>query len=303
MRTIGHGWRFAARNQRRGRRCQKAMLVLAVGVFGAVLPSAASAAGGSYVSMGDSYTAGPGITPPSATAPADCAQSEANYPHLVATALGLTLTDVSCSGASTKDFTEPQFADQPPQFNALSASTEIVTVSMGGNDKDLFSTLVTGCTELDFGKPNVGAPCKKQFEAFVTKTFEETQAPQEAALAEIHVLAPQAKVFAVGYPEITPTHGFCPSAVPWTTGDLRWFHSRVQARGNTGLKREAKNNGATFVNTFAPSAGHNACEAVGTRWIEPVFGSLTGVPVHPNALGEENDAFDVERAMLNKGVR
>ena len=36
---------------------------------------------------------------------------------------------------------------------------------------------------------------------------------------------------------------------------------------------------------------------------EPLLGSLTGIPVHPNAIGEEQDAFDVERAMLNKGVR
>lgn len=52
-----------------------------------------------------------------------------------------------------------------------------------------------------------------------------------------------------------------------------------------------------------PSEGHNLCRPVGTRWIEPLLGSLTGVPVHPNAIGEENDAFDVERAMLTHGVR
>ena len=57
------------------------------------------------------------------------------------------------------------------------------------------------------------------------------------------------------------------------------------------------------MNTFAPSKGHNLCEPVGTRWIEPLFGSLTGVAVHPNATGEENDAFDVELAMLKHGVR
>jgi hypothetical protein len=57
------------------------------------------------------------------------------------------------------------------------------------------------------------------------------------------------------------------------------------------------------VDTFKASEGHNACQPVGTRWIEPLIGSLTGVPVHPNAAGEENDAFDVQRVMLNSGVR
>ena len=39
------------------------------------------------------------------------------------------------------------------------------------------------------------------------------------------------------------------------------------------------------------------------RWIEPLIEPLTGVPVHPNAIGEEQDAFDFELAMLRHGVR
>jgi hypothetical protein len=89
---------------------------------------------------------------------------------------------------------------------------------MGGNDGNLFGTLVEGCTALDFGQPNVGALCQEHFEALVTKVREENIAPQEAALREIHVLAPNAKIFVVGYPEITPVNGFCPEAIPWTTG-------------------------------------------------------------------------------------
>jgi len=278
------------------------LLVVAAAVLAAVLPSTAGAAGASYVSMGDSYTAGPGIAPPSPTAPADCAQSAANYPHLVAAALNLSLTDVSCSGAKTEDFTVAQYGDQPPQFNALSASTEVVTIGMGGNDHNLFGTLLKGCTEADIFVGNVGTPCKKYFNKFVKQTQEEDLAPAEAALQAVHTLAPKAKVFVVGYPEITPTEGYCPSAFPWTSGDLKWFHS-VETHGNAELKKGAKANGAIFVDTFKPSAGHNACEAVGVRWIEPIFGSLTGVPVHPNAVGEEQDAFDVEQAMLTHGVR
>jgi hypothetical protein len=77
----------------------------------------------------------------------------------------------------------------------------------------------------------------------------------------------------------------------------------LTARGNALLKRSAEANDATFVNTFGPSKGRNACEAVGVRWIEPLIGSLTGVPVHPNATGEEHDAFDVEKAMRRAGIR
>jgi hypothetical protein len=279
------------------------MLVLIAAAFSAWLPSVASASSSSaYVAMGDSYTAGPGITPPSPTAPADCAQSENNYPHLISSVLRLSLTDVSCSGAKTENFTKAQFPDAPPQFNALTPSTKVVTVGMGGNDGNLFGTLLVGCTTLDAGQPNVGAPCQEHFEAFVTKTREEDVPVQEAALREIHKLSPRAKVYVVGYPEITPVNGYCPTMIPWTSGDLKWFNIDVQRRGNAALASEAFKNGAIYVDTFTPSIGHNACEAVGTRWIEPLIGSLTGVAVHPNALGQQHDAIDVGVTMLLTGV-
>jgi len=296
----------ASRTRRAIRTCRSVTVVAAVGALSAFAPSVANAAGESYVSMGDSYTAGPGILPYSTTAPPGCGQSQANYPHLVASALSLSLTDVSCGGAATVNFEKEQVLqfppNNPPQFNALSATTEVVTVGMGGNDGGLFGTLVKGCTGLDFGQPNVGAPCKEHFEGFVKATREEFQPIQEAALAEIHVLAPNAKVFVVGYPDITPANGYCPEAMPWTTGDMRWFRNEVQIPGNETLKHEAANTGAVFVNTFANSIGHDVCERPGVRWIEPLFGSLTGVAVHPNAMGEEQDALQVEKVMVQNGV-
>ena len=235
--------------------------------------------------------------------PADCVQSEANYPHLVAAALKLSLTDVSCGGAKTENFTVAQHEDQPPQFNALSESTEVVSVGMGGNDGNLFGTLLEGCTKLSFTHPEEKNACKNAYESFVQTTFAADKAPFEKALQEIHTLAPKAKLFVVGYPDIAPKMGTCKPQVPWKEEDLKWFRGKVEKLGNKQLKAEARANGAVFVETFKPSEGHDFCQAPGTRWIEPIFGSLTGVPVHPNAAGEEADAFRVQQAMLNAGVR
>jgi hypothetical protein len=279
-----------------------ALMGLVAGLALALAPAAASAAGASYVALGDSYTSGPGILPYAPSAPPECGQSELNYPHLVASALKLALTDVSCGGARTENEEVAQFEDQPPQFDALGESTEVVTLGMGGNDGGLFGTLLQGCTETDLSTPGKH-PCEDKYGAYVTKTFEEDKGPQEAALEKIHLLAPHAKVFVVGYPEIAPKKGVCPLAIPWAEGDLKWFRNKVEKLGNKKAKEGAKAHGAIFVDTFKPSEGHNVCQAVGTRWIEPLLGSLTGVPVHPNAIGEENDAFDVERAMLTHGVR
>jgi hypothetical protein len=302
MRTVNKRLRGASRRPRTIRRRRSVTLIALVGALAALAPSVAHAEGASYVAMGDSYTAAPGVVPPSGFFP-NCGQSAANYPHLVAAALNLSLTDVSCGGAKTENFTKSQFPGLEPQFSALSPATEVVTVSMGGNDGNLFGTLVQGCTALDFGKPNEGAPCQEHFEGFVTATREAFKPIQEAALAEIHALAPNAKVFFVGYPDITPANGYCPSAIPWTTEDLRWFRNQVQIVGNETLRQEAQNTGAVFVNPFPHSIGNDVCQPVGVRWIEPLFGSLTGVPVHPNALGEEQDALLVEQAMVQNGVK
>jgi hypothetical protein len=293
--TVVAGWAMRSR--------RSAVVALVLGALCLGVPSAASAAESSYAALGDSYTSAFGVMPLAPTAPPECGQSTLNYPHLVASALKLSLTDVSCGGAKTENFTVAQYPNQPPQFNALAPSTEVVSVGMGGNDHNLFISLLADCTATDAGQPNVGAPCEAKYASFVKQTFEEDLAPREQALAELRALSPTAKVFIVGYPEITPEDGYCPAAIPWTTGDLRWFRDGVTARGNALLKRSALANHDIFVDTFGPSKGHNACEAVGVRWIEPLIGSLTGVPVHPNATGEEHDAFAVERSMRSAGVR
>jgi lysophospholipase L1-like esterase len=283
-------------------RLRLALTGLVVAALWALVPAVAGAT--SYVSIGDSYTSGPGITPYSSGAPAACGQSELNYPHLVAKALNLSLTDVSCGGATTSDETESQFSGQPPQDEALSESTEVVTIGMGGNDGGLFGAVLNGCTQIDAieGSP-IKAACKEKYETFVQATFAADKPAEEAALVHIKELSPNAKVFVVGYPEITPAHGTCPTQFPWHEADLKWFRNKVQKVGNKSIKEGAKAHGAIFVDTFKASEGHNACQAVGTRWIEPLVNPLLGVPVHPNAMGEEQDAFDVELAMLKAGLR
>jgi GDSL-like Lipase/Acylhydrolase family len=309
MQAIRYGWRAASTRRVRPRTHLSFMLVLLVGALTAILPSVASANGLSYVAMGDSYTAGPGILPYSTTAPPGCGQSQANYPHLVASVLGLSLTDVSCGGAKTENLENEQVLasppNNPPQFSALSASTNVVSLGMGGNDFNAFGTLVEGCTEIDSAwlavNGNVGAPCKEALEGFVQYVLKEDVAPANAALAEIRALSPKAKVFVVGYPEITPANGFCPTAIPWTTGDLTWFRE-IEQQGNALKRSEALANHDVFVDTFPLSVGHNACEPVGKRWIEPIVGSLTGVALHPNATGQQADAVDVGLAMVLNGV-
>src|SRR5690242_3722986 len=90
-----------------------------------------------YVALGDSYAAGP-LIPAQNGSPAGCLRSDHNYPHLVAAAdRAASFTDVSCQGATTGNMTQPQgvgLGTNPPQLNALSAGTTLVTLQIGGND-------------------------------------------------------------------------------------------------------------------------------------------------------------------------
>jgi hypothetical protein len=264
--------------------------------------AANAAAEPSYVALGDSYTAGWGVMPAASGAPPDCGQSAVDYPHLAAAALGLSLKDVSCRGATTEDMIVAQSADQAPQFDALTPSTNYVSLSIGGNDENLFGTVAEGCDEIDAGRVNAGDPCGEALEGFVAGSLEVVAAEEELALEYIHELSPHARIFVVGYPEVTPSSGYCPGGIPWNTGDLAWFRSDLEVRLNDLVRREALHQHDLFVNTFLPE-GHTACEAADKRWIEPLFGSLTGIGLHPNAVGEAHVAYDLERAMINAGVR
>ena len=124
-----------------------------------VLAAPASAAT-EYVSLGDSYAAGPLI--PLQVPLFGCLKSNNNYANLAARDLGFALTDASCSGAETEDMTNPQGVDpdgpNPPQFNSLTAETDIVTIQIGGNDIG-FSSIAEDCTSTS---PE-GTPCQDRY--------------------------------------------------------------------------------------------------------------------------------------------
>src|SRR5690349_7332942 len=85
-----------------------------------------------YVAMGDSYSAASGNVPPDPTAPPQCLRSTVNYPHLIASRLTASLTDVTCGGAETKDYTSSQYSGVAPQLNAVQSSTQLITMTIGG---------------------------------------------------------------------------------------------------------------------------------------------------------------------------
>lgn len=255
-----------------------------------------------YVALGDSAVAGPSIAPSDPLAPANCGRSLANYPHLAADELGLTLVDRSCTAAKVSNMTSAQFADQPPQFDGLTSETAVVTLTIGGNDNDTYLKAVLLCGAIDsLVVLDVGAPCKAIFGSSFSESIAADAVNVAGALQEIHRRSPQAKVFVVGYPAFLPESGACRPQVPLTTKDVAYV-SGIMRELNAMLAASAATNGATFVDTYTPSIGHDMCQDAATRWVEPYVVPQGVQSAHPNAAGHQATAAVVAAAMRNAGV-
>ncbi len=247
---------------------------------------------GAYVALGDSYTSGPGI-PGQVPGSLLCFRSDHNYPSLLARAINpASFTDVSCAGALTPNMTNAQGL-AAPQFNALGPADRLVSVGIGGNDVGFASIAVT-CLALALLDRD-GAPCRAHYTSGgsdqIAAAIAQTAPKIAAVLRGIHQRAPHARVLLVGYPDIVPASASdCAPGVndPLAAGDIPWVNGEEKAL-NRMLAAQAAANGATYVNTYRSSIGHDACQAPGTRWIEGIVNVQNAFPIHPNALGMRND--------------
>jgi lysophospholipase L1-like esterase len=281
--------------------------LVAVQLHGSAPATAPEPAPVDYVALGDSFSAGP-LVPDARSDPAGCFRSTNNYPAYLAGYLGVrTYRDVTCSGARTRDFLRPQqlpFGQAtPPQLDALSAGTDLVTVGIGGNDFGLFGSLVGTCAALRDRDPG-GAPCRQSFIRRIGGRQVDTRL-RDARRVEDHVAralravarrAPDAEVYLVGYPRLLPDRGRC-VAVPFAAGDYTWG-GRVARQLNASLRGAADRAGATFVDLYPASRGHDAC-AGPQAWLngsEALLGLAAGF--HPFQAGMRGMARKVYDAVM-----
>lgn len=262
--------------------------------------SAANASAARYVALGDSYTSGPLIPNQSGGL---CLRSDHNYASLTAASIGASLTDASCSGATTVDMTQAQ-ADlgitiNQPQLNAVTSGTGLVTLGIGGNDIG-FVNIIETCAEESLTNP-FGSPCTAHYTTGGTDqlaaSINATGPKVAAVLAQIRQRAPGAAVYVVGYPDILPEYNNgCWPLVPLAYGDVAYLR-QTEKELNGMLAAEASAHGATYVDTYTPTIGHDVCQAPGTKWIEGLVPTAPAAPFHPNALGEAAMARALEAAI------
>jgi len=285
------------------------LLAAALAIVPAVGPVAATTApvgaGLEYVALGDSYAAGLGLPSDPDQPVSGCAQGLDNYPRVLATLTGLSLTDMSCSAAETKnligDPQNPGGGTNPVQTDALSAKTRVVTITIGGNDLG-FINLLTSCIALSRTGPIISGSAPDCAQVLETDgTYDEKIASTvvgdsptassglTAAFAAVRVAAPNADVFVVGYPSIMPDAANTPAdgcyraditgdslttfridnGFPFTDVDVEFIRS-TQEKLDAASAAAAEAAGFTYVSTLAASAAHSACQSDGTAYVNGV---------------------------------
>ena len=258
----------------------------AAGVVGGSAASGTTRAPLRYVALGDSYSAASGVLPPDPTAPAQCLRSTANYPHVLASKVATQLTDVTCGAADTTDFFSEQYPGVPAQLEAVKKDTQLITMTIGGNDSGVFINSIVQCGAAGATTAGQGSPCKDKYGSSFETTIKNTTYPSLVkALRAVRAKAPKAKVGILSYPWILPSSGGCYPQMPVATGDVPYLR-HLQATLNDAVRRAAAATGATYVDLNTVSNGHDACQPIGVRWVEPVLAGTNPVIVHPNALGE-----------------
>ena len=251
-----------------------------------------------YVALGSSFAAGLGLGARETGSPFVCQRSINGYPKQIARITGLSLTDMSCSGATTQHVLRGGQVFLGPQIDALGPDTQLVTLTIGGNDIDYVGDLTFmafrnrgGFTGTLAGLVWSGAKPVQD------RKFGKLQRDLIATLRAIRHRAPKADIFVVPYPTIMPNSETCPQ--------LGIDEQQLSLMRSVGLRlaevtRDAAHEaGATFVDLAAASRGHDAC--ADKPWVNP-SAPANGAAFHPTMAGAKGVAAQI-MTTLNEELR
>ncbi|QXJ25479.1 SGNH/GDSL hydrolase family protein [Actinomadura graeca] len=217
---------------------------------------------GSYVALGDSYSAGVGAEASIADQnPLErCHRTSKAYYHEVSKAFAFPKGSAfwACSGATTADVRDGRHGE-PSQLGRIGADTSLVTMSVGGNDIG-FSKVVAGCVV----KLPWSGSCTRQGGDIAGK-MSDLRRNLPALIAEVHARAPRARIVLMGYPKAF-------SEVKGTSGDnisvteQQWLNARAydlgqlvrQAAAEADARIAARRGQGSveFVDAYSAFAGH-----------------------------------------------
>lgn len=240
-----------------------------------LVPAAASAARPAPLvldGLGDSYASGYGVPPYSS-----CGRSDAAPAVMVDGRRRLQLDDfVACAGATSASLIAGG------QLDALDADTDVVTLSVGGNDIG-WGNVVAACLG------GSDAQCAGALAATRTRVTTQLPGMLEPVYDGIDAAAPDAQVIVTGYPHLfTPEAGAMLGASPAEQAALNEGADLL----NATIRATAQAHGYTFADVTRKFDGHGANSA--DPWL---LGPFDQAAFHPNARGYEAYAAAVTSAV------
>jgi lysophospholipase L1-like esterase len=249
---------------------------------------------GRYVALGSSFAAGPGVGRRRPGSPRRAGRSSSNYAALYAARAGLELCDVTFSGATAAELLDGQDGAGAPQIEAVTAGTDLVTVTGGGNDVGFIGRLTL---ESQVWPLRALPAIRREMAETVALTDERLDglgATFDRLLGEVRRRAPGARVVLVDYLTVLPPD----PAVP--TGRLRapvaaWGRA-VAERLSAETRAAASRHGCGFVAAGEASRERHAWSA--SPWTR-AYGMWPrdGAPFHPNQAGMRAVAALLEPAV------
>jgi len=165
------------------------------------------------------------------------------------------------------------------------------------NDSNVFIGAIVDCGTAGLSTLGQGSPCKDRYGSSFDDTIRTSTYPALVkALQAVRAKAPRAKVAILGYPWIMPPSVGCYPRIPVAVGDVPYVRD-IEATLNDAVRRAAAATGVTYVDFSTVSEGHDACQPLGVRWIEPVLTGTNPVILHPNELGEFEMAAQTTTAL------
>ncbi|WP_243725938.1 SGNH/GDSL hydrolase family protein [Actinomadura rubrisoli] len=239
-------------------------MVFAAGSF--TWPGTASAAGTNYVALGDSYSSGTGAGSYD-PASGSCNRSTNAYPKLWAASHATdSFKFVACSGATTTSVASGQ-------LGALSASTTLVSITVGGNDAGFGNVMQTCVLQSD-------SSCVSAVES--AKTYMRNTLPGrlDSVYGQIRSKAPSAKVVVLGYPRLYKIVDVCVGLSNTKRNALNGAADTLVGTVSSASGRA----GFTYSDVRDDFAGHELCS--GEDWLNSVTIPFES-SYHPTAKGHK----------------
>ncbi|MFF5422295.1 SGNH/GDSL hydrolase family protein [Streptomyces misionensis] len=220
-----------------------------------------------YVALGDSYSSGVGAGSYDG-ASGSCKRSTKSYPALWAAANSpASFAFTACSGARTGDV-------KANQLGPLNSSTDLVSISIGGNDAGFADVMLTCVLQSE-------TTCLDRIAT--ARSFVDTTLPGnlDSVYSAISAKAPSARVVVLGYPRFYQLAGSCVAGLSETE---RKAINGASDYLNAAVAKRAADHGFTFASVVPAFTGHEICS--GSAWLHSVNWLNIGESYHPTAAGQ-----------------